>query len=873
MSITDIFRGRGNARQGRTVFSTTPTRKLRERESLHGSSFGEDTLGPIGIFFCMLLVVASVAILDYGVLPPMYQEGVRPPADIRSRLEFKYNDPNELNRLREEAADKAPRVYEEDTAWVDKMTRDLAELIGTVEVAQNLQDLHDRAARFPADAQLVEELYKYNQAAGEIRKFLSTILLGRIRSSLQRIAEDGIVSAKDLDFERNKRGERRSVLRIVPAGKIARSKITRTTEIPVERLHSVDMVSSNELMRASWREGLPREVERQIIEHFSTRLTPNLTLDTAQTEHYREMAQDAIGTGLVEVKAKELILSKDRRILHADLNKLQEEYRAYKAQLPREARLKHLLGLGAATFGVVIVFIYVTSRSDPRTLMRRRALVMLGLLSLATLAAARALMLTGNSAAATPFVFIGMVASLAFGQTVASLTLFALCCLTTLAGIRWEAYPIEGGVPVLALALLAGGIGAAIPVERLRDRWDLLRYGAIGGFTQGVLMAGMAWMGTGLNGSPMEADSPVALALRSGVPTLSEALLALATGPLCGLLVLGSLPLIEMAFGILTNIRLFELADLNRPLLRRLLEEAPGTFQHTLHVRFLCEPASDAIGANTRLISAGVLYHDIGKLLKPEYFVENQLDAPERHKRLRPSVSALLITAHVKDGIELAREYRLPEQIIHFIPEHHGTTLVSYFYHSAKKAAESQGADSGGSDSVQEAFFRYPGPRPQSRETAIVMLADTVEAASRTLENPSAARISVFVHDLIMDKMLDGQLDECDLTFADLAKIEEAFVRVLVTRSHARIRYPGQEGHGDTGGDAHSQAQATQSPITPPPHPSVLSSTPAEVRDDATKRESTLVLTAEQKAEELRASARNKSLNETQVVPRRSSRP
>jgi len=188
-----------------------------------------------------------------------------------------------------------------------------------------------------------------------------------------------------------------------------------------------------------------------------------------------------------------------------------------------------------------------------------------------------------------------------------------------------------------------------------------------------------------------------------------------------------------------------------------------------------------------------VLYHDIGKVLKPEYFIENQMDAPERHGRLRPSVSALLITAHVKDGIDLAIEYGLPRQLIDFIPEHHGTTLVSYFYHSAKKNAESGAGGPSGPQTVQESFFRYPGPKPRSRETAIVMLADTVEAATRALSSPNAARLASFTHELIMDKVLDGQLDECPLTFADLARIEEAFLRILITRFHARIRYPGQE--------------------------------------------------------------------------------
>lgn len=800
-----MFR-RNGTRTGRAGgISATPARKLY----FSTNTFSDDAIGPLGVIYCGLLVAAAVAILDYGVLPPVYREGSRPAASVYSRLDFKYNDPNELNRLREEAAERAPRVYVANPQWVDTTVADLSKLIGVVEVAQNPQDLRDRTANFPAETQLVDELYRAHQEMGERRKFLSSVMLGRIKSSLQVIAGDdlpgslpgGIVAKADLEFERNKRGEHREIIRITPAPGAkpadAAKNPGRQQFVPVERLRSVEM-ACEELRRLSWKESLQRrQLEDQIYAHLIARMVPSLALDTAQTDLRREMAQEAV-QGQVAVKQGELIINKDKlKIPRADLEKLHAEHRAYKKSLSLESRVKHLLGLSSAVFGALLIFLFVTTRSDPGLLRRRRALAMLGLLTLAGLAVSRLLMLAGFSAVLTPFVFIGIVASLAFGQVVALLALFGLCVLSTLAGVRWEAFPVEGGIPALGLALMAGGIAAALPAQRLRDRWDLLKNGAIGGLVQGLLVTGVAFLGEGLNGPAGDALAVERFALlssRTGVPTLIDSLLALASGPLFALIVLGSLPVIESFFGILTSIRLFELADMNRPALKRIQLEAPGTFAHTLQVRFLAEPASDAIGANTRLISAGVLYHDLGKVLKPEYFVENQMDAPERHRRLRPSVSALLITAHVKDGIELAHEYGLPRQIIDFIPEHHGTTLVSYFFHSAKKKAESedQSGEGGGSEAVQEAFFRYPGPKPRSRETAIVMLADTVEAASRTLESPSAARLAAFVHDLVMDKLLDGQMDECNLTFAELAQIEEAFVRVLVTRFHSRVRYPGQ---------------------------------------------------------------------------------
>jgi len=817
LSLSDIFR-RSSSRPGRTGISATPARKGFWDERAATDTFRDESIGPLGVIFCGLLVAAAVYILDYGVLPPVYREGSRPTANVTARLDFKYNDPNELSRLRDEAAEKAPRVYVADPQWVDNLVAPLTNLISVVEVAQTPQDLRDRTASNPQDAQLVEELYRAHQEMGERRKFLSSVMLGRIKSSLQVIAGDdlpgslpgGIVNKADLEFERNKRGEHREIIRVtpMPGNKVADAAKNPGKQqfVPVERLRSVEM-AADEFHRLSWKESLPRrQLEEQIWAHLSARMVPSLTLDTVQTELRKEMAQEAVGQGLVAVKQGDVILSKDKlKIPRADLEKLHAEYRAFKKSQPIEARVKHLLGLAAVVFATLLIFLFVTSRAEPGLLRRRRALIMLGLMMLSGVAVSRLLMLAGFSGVLTPFVFIGIVASLAFGQVVTLLALFSLCVMTTLAGVRWEAYPVEGGIPALGLALMAGGIAAALPAQRLRDRWDILKNGAIGGLVQGILVAGVAFLGEGLNGpatdvfGSLDIDHFALLSPRAGVPTLVDSMIALASGPLFALIVLGSLPVIESFFGILTSIRLFELADMNRPALKRIQLEAPGTFAHTLQVRFLAEPASDAIGTNTRLISAGVLYHDLGKVLKPEYFVENQMDAPERHRRLRPSVSALLITAHVKDGIELAHEYGLPQQIIDFIPEHHGTTLVSYFFHSAKKKAESeeQTGEGGGSEAVQEAFFRYPGPKPRSRETAIVMLADTVEAASRTLDNPSAARLSAFVHELIMDKMLDGQLDECSLTFAELTQIEEAFVRVLVTRFHSRVRYPGQP-EGDT---------------------------------------------------------------------------
>ncbi|MCD6374828.1 MAG: HDIG domain-containing protein [Caldisericaceae bacterium] len=241
----------------------------------------------------------------------------------------------------------------------------------------------------------------------------------------------------------------------------------------------------------------------------------------------------------------------------------------------------------------------------------------------------------------------------------------------------------------------------------------------------------------------------------------------------------------EKLFDITTDITLLELSDLNHPLLKKLSLEAPGTFHHSMVVGNLAEAAAKAIGANPLLARVGSYYHDIGKMEKPQYFVENQMNAENRHDQLNPNMSALILASHVKNGIELAKKYGIPKRIRDFIPEHHGTNLMSYFYNKAKEMY--------GEDEVNESDYRYPGPRPQSKETAIVMLADSVEAATRTLNNPTPSKLRAFIEDLVDKRFKEGELDDSDLTFKDLKKIIDAFLPVLYGVFQHRVEYPDQK--------------------------------------------------------------------------------
>ena len=248
------------------------------------------------------------------------------------------------------------------------------------------------------------------------------------------------------------------------------------------------------------------------------------------------------------------------------------------------------------------------------------------------------------------------------------------------------------------------------------------------------------------------------------------------------ILAYGLLIFYERVFRIATDLVFLELSDFNNPLLRELSSKAPGTFHHSIIMGNLSEQAAKEINANQILARVGCYYHDIGKIVNPDYFVENQMDS-NKHEELNPSLSAKMIIAHVKNGIKLAEKYRLPREIINFIPMHHGTNLVSYFYAKAR-------TDEGEIDTSHEYIYRYPGPKPQTKETGIVMLADAVEASTRSIEDPTPGKLETQISEIIRARFLDGELDDCDLTLRDLTKIRQSFLKTIVGIHHHRIKYP-----------------------------------------------------------------------------------
>ena len=343
-----------------------------------------------------------------------------------------------------------------------------------------------------------------------------------------------------------------------------------------------------------------------------------------------------------------------------------------------------------------------------------------------------------------------------------------------------------------AVYFLIGSVVGAHSVEYSEDRSTLLKAGAKVGLVNTLTILCQSLMAH--RWVPLEIGFNVLFGFLGGF--------------VAALAVLGILPLMEWIFGYTTNIRLLELANMNHPLLKQLLLEAPGTYHHSMVVSTMAETAARSMNANPLLARVSAYYHDIGKITKAEYFIENQSYEENKHENLTPSMSSLILMSHVKDGVDLARQYKLGSKVYDIIQQHHGTGLIAFFYQKAKDQENRE------MEQVEEETFRYPGPKPQTKEAALVMLADAVEAASRTLSQPTPARLQGMVQRIINNIFTDGQLDECELSLKNLHQIAKSFNTILSSIHHQRVEYPvsaAKEATGKkrTNGDLHKQPAKT----------------------------------------------------------------
>jgi len=458
------------------------------------------------------------------------------------------------------------------------------------------------------------------------------------------------------------------------------------------------------------------------------------------------------GISTIEIKRGELIIAKGQRVYKDHIQQLL----SIEENEIQNNRNKFITGVLLLIFLLLIVTTIYLSLYEPKIFHDMPSLALIGVLSVLIIYIAKAIIISPFPSYAIPLASVSILLAILLSPRLA---IFITVALSFTIGINVE-HSIN-----MAMMFLFGGLTGIFSVRNIRKRWHIIRSGILVGFANSISIITIGL----LNNFTFDT-------------IIVDTVWGFINGIICAFIVMGILPLLEDLFKLTTNITLLELSDMNHPLLKQMMLKAPGTYHHSLMVGNLSEAAAEAIGANSLMARVGAYYHDVGKIEKAEYFTENQLDAKSLHDKLTPSMSRLIITNHVKDGVEVGKKYKLRKVIIDFIEQHHGTGLVYYFFQKALERVEDESI-------LKEEGFRYPGPKPQTKEAAIVLLADSVEAASRTLVNPVPGRVEELVHRIINNKFIDAQLDECELTLRDLNKISEAFTRVLMGILHTRVEY------------------------------------------------------------------------------------
>lgn len=550
-------------------------------------------------------------------------------------------------------------------------------------------------------------------------------------------------------------------------------------EKPVRRL-AADIVL-DELLKATgglgsqWKNYPALTPLQSILERWlKNRAVPSLEFDQLATNEQIALANQLTPPVRDEYKRGQLLVPPGSIIkANEELNVLHAQYDEFENQVNLPERILRMV--------TVLLLLIVLAGSIGYYLIRneRRLAANVGRLTVyliavsVSIALSRLLSFDPWRAQVVPLLCTVMILAVAYNQVLAALTGFSMTLVVTLA---------VGGSLGQFVVLMSAIAASVVPLHQVSNRMKLVKVGCGAAVTYLLVSLGTGIIETqDLSRIWSDPDYRFLLNIIRGAGWCF----------LSGFLVSGSLPFIESLFGVVTDISLLELSDVSHPLLQELIQKAPGTYSHSNGVATIAETAADAIGANGLLCRVGAYYHDIGKIMKPHYFVENMTGGQvSRHESLNPAMSALVIIGHVKDGVELAHQHNLPDPLIDFIEQHHGTTLVEYFFHAATKQAESTLDHR---YDVEESAFRYPGPKPQSREAAVLMVADAVEGASRTLAEPTPKRLETLVHEIAMKRLLDGQFDESSLTLSELAIIEDSLTKSLIGIHHGRIKYPEQK--------------------------------------------------------------------------------
>lgn len=713
--------------------------------------------------FCLVAALTICALCRAWAPSFAFREAWVPPRDVSARVAFQRPDPQGTEKARERAAAQEPYVYMQNPKELQLLRGNLDLALLEITSAATLGDLRenlwkefqpssgdpDRQANLEQQHQ--EEQFEQFRAALGGQAGLDAIKAA-VGRALAPMEQQGLLEKLP---EQHGEGNRKEIV-VYPFGRPTEQYLVQVNDVLIGDASALKKRLDEELQK-------PDAAER-IFYWLRPRLRSTLSLDPVETQRRREAAVAAVpqqftfyDVGMV-LAPRALPLSVDTlQILRAE----HEKWLAQQSGWYAVQRTSAILLLIAALMALCGYYVYYR---EPALLESTYNFSLLLVAAVATMAMVSWTSAEPARAEIIPVLLFGMTFGIAFHRDVALLLSMSLAVLVA----------VTCGQGIGAFLILSGtAVAAILQLGRIRARSKLIRVAALAASVTFLLSLGV----TLLEEQPLGAAS-LAYSGRNALWTF-----------VAGFLMTGLLPAVEKVFGVLTEISLLELGDASHPLLQELVRRAPGTYNHSINVASIAEAAAESVGAKGLLVRVGAYFHDIGKMLKPDYFVENQGPAGNRHDTLNPAMSTLIIIAHIKDGADLARQHRLPAPMIHFIEQHHGTTLVEYFYQRASQQSESN-PDGG---AVHESSFRYPGPKPQTIEAAVLMLADAVESASRTLAEPTPARIEGLVDDIAMKRLLDGQFDECGLTLQQLRSIQQSMVKSLTAVYHGRVKYPAQQ--------------------------------------------------------------------------------
>lgn len=753
---------------------------------------------PFAIYYTFLLV--AIAMIDLMIRPMSalddsgFRVGQPSPRLVSALLEFDYIDEINTRLQQQKAEDLVSPIYRlqpDNLAKMKERIRSLGERIRTTPVAdtedpkgwvrnvlqQGEFSLEDRVLDVPpalannpnVPKTIYESLFYYRG---------NDTLWKAIDAQIDAAAGRGITeNASPLNLDDPRKSNQAAATRLsVPVTLIAPDGTQYAAPAQEIRTLPQFMEQFTQRINANFPDPVKDYAALELAKDLVAEayIGPTLVYDKERSEALKEKARLEVPPVVVHVNKDETLIGKNVLVTEEHLQAL--------TNLRNRMQISSLAEVGYLLLSlsyVVIMLRYMKAyHADVARDTRKVTVILMTVLmifALTRVAVHLSLLDLGshklsNVAYAVPLGALGVILTL---LVKARLALFTSALTAIYMGII-----LNGGTNQLAhpyiLVYFVTSCGAIYTVSRIRQRSDLYRAGGVAIFLACILIVALSLNQYKYIEQLLERAEELKWALIWGG----------VNGGLISILSMALLPIFEDFYGVVTDMKLLELSQKNE-ILQRLEQEAPGSYQHSMRVATLAESAAEAIGANALLTRVGCYYHDIGKIVKPQYFVENQQTSADKakHSKLTTNMSCFLIRRHVKYGIDLAQKFKLPQVIINFIPEHHGTTLMSFFYH---QALEEQGTEG----TIKESDFRYPGPKPQSKETAIAMLADALEAASRTLENANEREVKQLVRKIVNDRFMDGQFDECNLTLKDLHKLFLTFSETIQSMLHQRIVYP-----------------------------------------------------------------------------------